>query len=67
MSQIRQGHSSQVELLETQLRKTKELMNDKTAENETLMKRQEREIKQLTNENNRLNEQVKNIIKQKNS
>lgn len=56
MSQIRQGHSSQVELLETQLRKTKELMNDKIAENETIMKRQEREIKQLTNENNRLNE-----------
>lgn len=67
MSQIRQGHSSQIELLEAQLRKTKELMSDKVAENESMIKRQEREIKGLVNENNRLNVEVKNLISQKNS
>jgi hypothetical protein len=40
LSNVRQGHNTQVEMLETQLRKTKELLNDKTAEYENVIKRQ---------------------------
>jgi len=32
LSNVRQGHNAQVDMLEAQLRKTKEMLNDKTAE-----------------------------------